>query len=54
MATRAALIVLSIYVFGHWLAGLSLAVLFLVWALLKAKDDGRLPPAKPEKASKKK
>jgi hypothetical protein len=41
MAIRAALVVASIYVCGHWLAGLSLGVLFVVWALLKA-DEG--PP----------
>jgi len=41
MAIRAALIVVAMYVCGQWLAGLSLAVLFLIWALLKA-DEG--PP----------
>jgi hypothetical protein len=38
MAIRATLAIVSIYVFGHWLAGLSLAVLFVVWAMLKAEE----------------
>jgi len=38
MVIRFVLVVASIYVFGHWLAGLSIAALFVIWALLKAEE----------------
>ncbi|MGH9346646.1 MAG: hypothetical protein ACRD26_05200 [Vicinamibacterales bacterium] len=38
MLTRALLAFVSVYVFGHWLAGLSVAVLFVIWDLLKAEE----------------
>jgi hypothetical protein len=41
MVGKVALAIASTYVFGHWLAGLAVAVLFLVWDLLHA-DEG--PP----------
>ena len=41
MLSKAALALASTYVFGHWLAGVAVAVLLLVWELLQA-DEG--PP----------
>jgi hypothetical protein len=38
MAIKAAVVIASVYVFDHWLAGLSAAVLFMVWALLEAEE----------------
>lgn len=41
MPIKLLLALASVYVFGHWLAGVAVAVLFVIWALLKA-DEG--PP----------
>jgi hypothetical protein len=38
MLIKALLVFGSVYVFGHWLAGLSIAVLLLVWHLLDAEE----------------
>jgi hypothetical protein len=38
MLTEALLVFASVYVFGHWLAGLSVAVLLLIWRLLRSEE----------------
>jgi hypothetical protein len=38
MLIRALVAFASVYVFGHWLAGLSILVLFVIWELLKAEE----------------
>jgi hypothetical protein len=38
MIRNGALLVASIYLFGHWLAGLAVAVLLLIWRLLRARE----------------
>jgi hypothetical protein len=38
MLRNALLIIASIYLFGHWLAGLAMAVLLLIWSLLRARE----------------
>jgi hypothetical protein len=38
MPTKALLLLIPIYLFGHWLAAVCVAVLMLVWALLKAEE----------------
>lgn len=38
MLIRGLAVVAAVYVVGHWLAGLAIAVLFLIWALLKAEE----------------
>ena len=38
MLIKAILVFGSVYVFGHWLAGLSVAVLLLIWHLLEAEE----------------
>lgn len=44
MWTRAVIIVVAMYVFGHWVAGIAAAVLMLIWWLLP-QDEG--PPVLP-------
>jgi hypothetical protein len=39
MLINAGIVVAGVYVFGHWLAGLALGVLMLVWRLLRSEAD---------------
>jgi hypothetical protein len=43
MLTNAVLVFVAVYVFGHWLAGVSVAALIAIWRLLRHEDDDGPP-----------